>query len=241
VLDRARSQDDPVAGQVGAQELEDVGRQSPDLILHGGDLAVIGPRPAQAIDLLRDRRWAGVLGNTDEILFDPSGRAEQERRAPKLGKWLNVLFDTLTPWARNQLNDEQVDWLRSLPRELRREEFVLVHAAPDDLWRAPMPDASDEQLDEVYGRFDTRLAVYGHIHRPYVRRMDRFTIANTGSVGLPYDGDWRPSYLLVDDGSPTVRRVEYDVDRACRDLVDARFPLAGWLEKVLRSGHFVQP
>jgi diadenosine tetraphosphatase ApaH/serine/threonine PP2A family protein phosphatase len=38
-------------------------------------------------------------------------------------------------------------------------------------------------------------------------------VVNTGSVGLPYDGDRRASYLLIDDSKPEIRRVEYDMDR----------------------------
>src|SRR5204863_226379 len=83
----------------------------------------------------------------------------------------------------------------------------VVHATPDNLWRAPMPDAPDDQLRETYGRLDVPLIAYGHIHRGFIREMDRLTVANTGSVGLPYDSDPRASYLLVDDGVPSLRRV----------------------------------
>ncbi|PYU18021.1 MAG: YfcE family phosphodiesterase, partial [Acidobacteria bacterium] len=38
-------------------------------------------------------------------------------------------------------------------------------------------------------------------------------VANTGSVGLPYDGDRRAAYLLLDESEPSIRPVEYDVDR----------------------------
>jgi hypothetical protein len=38
-------------------------------------------------------------------------------------------------------------------------------------------------------------------------------IDNSGSVGLPYDAERRAAYLLVDDGQPTIRRVEYAVDQ----------------------------
>lgn len=219
----------------------DIDLQAPDLVLHGGDLAVIGPRPAEVIDLLRNRGWLGVLGNTDEILFDPSIQTVQKARAPKLAQWLQTLFETLTPWALSQLNDERLNWLKSLPRDLRRNQLYLTHAAPGDLWKAPMPDAPDRELKEVYGALNAAIVVYGHIHRPYVRSVDALTVANTGSVGLPYDGDWRASYLLIDDYRPAIRRVEYDVDRACKDLANSGFPISSWLETVIRSGRFVQP
>src|SRR3989442_10258227 len=48
--------------------LADLGQTSPDLILHGGDLADGGASPAEIVDRIRDLGWQGVLGNTDEML-----------------------------------------------------------------------------------------------------------------------------------------------------------------------------
>jgi hypothetical protein len=51
-------------------------------------------------------------------------------------------------------------------------------------------------------------------------------VANSGSAGLSYDGDWRASYLLFDDvdAIPKVRRIEYDVERDMRDLSATGYP-----------------
>ena len=104
-----------------------------------------------------------------------------------------------------------------------------------------MPDAPDDQLRETYGRLDVPLIAYGHIHRGFIREMDRLTVANTGSVGLPYDSDPRASYLLVDDGVPSLRRVEYDVEKEVRSLLASDYPHGPWLAETLRTGRFVPP
>jgi len=62
------------------------------------------------------------------------------------------------------------------------------------------------------------------------------TVANTGSVGLPYDGDRRASYLLIDDSKPEIRRVRYDMDRELRALSRSGFPHADWVARTLKSG-----
>jgi predicted phosphodiesterase len=221
--------------------IADLEEQAPDLVVHGGDLAVIGPRPAEAIDRVRELGWPGVAGNTDEMLWKPGLHEAQVSRAPKIRDWLDVLFGTLGPWAAERIGEERVAWLRALPPAWRHGDPLLTHASPGDPWLAPMPDALDERLAEVYGGQGAALAVYGHIHRPYVRRLPGLTVANSGSAGIPYDGDPRASYLLVDDGVPAVRRVAYDVDRASADLVEAGFPLPGWLAGVLRNGTFTRP
>lgn len=232
-----------VHGNLAALEavVADVRRAAPDLVVQGGDTAVLGPRPAEVVDRLRELGWPGVAGNTDEMLWDASVRAEQERRAPKLTAWLDVLFGTLGPWAAERLGEERIAWLRGQPLEQRRGGVRMVHATPGDLWRAPLPDAEDEELERAYEVPEVSVAVYGHIHRPFVRELAGLTVANAGSAGLPWDGDPRPSYLLVDGGDVRVHRVDYDLERGRRELLDSGFPLADWLDGVRRGARFTRP
>jgi predicted phosphodiesterase len=219
----------------------DLRRTSPDLVVQGGDVAALGTRPAEVADRVRELGWPSVVGNSDELLWDPTVRAEQERRAPRLIAWLNVLFGLMGPWAAERLGDERVAWLREQPGQWRDATTLLVHAAPGDLWRAPMPDAPDGELVATYDCEGVALAIYGHIHRPFVRTLPGLTVANSGSVGLSFDGDPRAAYLLIDDGVPSVRRVEYDIERTVRDARDAEFPMPNWLAGVLRTGQFSRP
>lgn len=219
-------------------DLKDV---SPDLVVHGGDLAVNGCRPADVIDLVGDLGWPGVLGNTDEMLWARHRLAEQEARAPKLRQLLHVLFDQTGPATAEQVGKKRIGWLRQLPTVLRRENLSVVHASPDDLWRAPTHDSEDEVLQETYGRLDTDLVVYGHTHRPFVRKVGDITVINRGSAGLSYDGDWRAAYLVIDDGKPSIRRVEYDLEKEVDDLLGSNYPFAPWLAEIRKSGKYIPP
>jgi predicted phosphodiesterase len=221
--------------------IADLERERPDSTLHGGDLALSGPRPAGVVDRVRELGWPGVVGNTDELLWRPEERAVQEERAPKLRPLLRVLFEEHAPATARLLGQERIGWLRSLPRELRHDRLLLVHASPDDLWRAPMPDAPDDAFNTLYGGHGADLAVYCHIHRPFVRRLPELVVANSGSVGMPFDGDPRASYLLVEDGVPEVRRVEYDLERELADLRDSGYPDAERLAEIRRRGRFIPP
>lgn len=230
-----------VHGSLTALEavIADLERQSPDAVLHGGDLALSGPRPAEVVDRIRELGWPGVVGNTDELLWRPEAQAEQEERAPKLRALLAKLFGSHAPATRELLGEDRLAWLRGLPAECSRHGVRLVHASPGDLWRAPMPDAGDEELADVYE--GEGISVYGHIHRPYVRELAGFVVANSGSVGMPFDGDPRASYLLVEEGSARVKRVEYDLDRELADLQSSGYPDAARLAETRRTGRFVPP
>ena len=54
--------------------LADLGKTSPDLVLHGGDLVSGGSSPAEVVDRVRDLRWTGVFGNSDEAITRPEIR-----------------------------------------------------------------------------------------------------------------------------------------------------------------------
>jgi putative phosphoesterase len=232
-----------VHGNLTALEavVAELDRDPPDLVVHGGDLALTGGQPAEAVDLIRERGWPGVVGNTDEAVWRPRELQVQEARAPKLRVLLRDLFQQQVPATRDMLGDERIEWLRTLPEEWRAGELLLVHASPGDLWRAPMPDAEDDELREAYAGHDASVVVYGHIHQPYVRQVGELTVANSGSVGQPFDGDWRASYLLIEDGEPAVHRVEYDLEREVDALMRSGYPGAARLAEMRRTGRFVSP
>jgi putative phosphoesterase len=219
----------------------DLQRRGADLVIHGGDLGLMGPRPAEVVDRIRELRWPGVVGNTDELLWRPEEHERQLRRAPKLALLLELIFDVYAPDTRERMGEERIAWLRTLPPQYTTEEITVVHARPGDLWRAPTPDATDGELSKTYKPLTAERVGYGHIHRPFARVLDGLTVANAGSVGMPWDGDPRAAYLLCDGGATRIVRVEYDVEEEVRALRSARHPDAERLVQILRTGEFVPP
>ena len=221
--------------------LADLRRQKPDLVLHGGDLPYGGSHPAEVIDCVVHEGWKGVLGNTDEMLWDNSARPALEASAPKLKPLFKALFDVCGPATRNMIGESRMAWLRALPAELRYEKLALMHASPGNLWRVPMDTADDNELQNTYAQLNAELVAYCHIHRPFIRKVRAMTVCNTGSVGSPYDGDPRSSYLLITDGQPTIRRVEYDVAKEVGRLMASDYPYKEWIAEMRRKASYVPP
>ena len=71
--------------------------------------------------------------------------------------------------------------------------------------------------------------------------MGSFVVANSGSVGLPYDGDPRASYLLISQGKVSIRRVEYDVESEVKELRASGYPHTDWLAAMHRTAKYVPP
>jgi putative phosphoesterase len=221
--------------------LVDLRRQQPDIIFHGGDLPYGGCNPSEVIDCIAQEGWPGVLGNTDEMLWNDAARPALEASAPSLKPLFRVLFDAAAPATRRIIGEARLEWLRRLPLELRHEDLVLLHAGPGNLWRAPMDTAGDAELESTYQPLNAEIVVYCHIHRPFIRQIGGMTICNTGSAGMPYDGDPRSSYLLITDGQPAIRRVAYDLEKETGRLLASDYPFKEWLAEMRRRGSYVPP
>ena len=174
--------------------LADLRETAPDVVFHGGDIAGSGSRPVEVVDRIRDLGWRGVFGNTDELLFRPESLPNYSF-AP--------IIEEMASWTREKLGSDRLKWLRALPFKLVHGKMALVHASPESCWKAPTPE---EKVEPVYLPLGKPIAVYGHIHRPFIRSTFEITVANSGSVSMSYDGDRRASYLLLDDSTPTIRR-----------------------------------
>jgi predicted phosphodiesterase len=220
--------------------LADLKLTAPDLIFHGGDLADGGSAPLEIVDRIRDLGWPGVAGNTDEMLFDPASLQAFAAQSPALAG-IFAKIEEMAGWTRDRLRSARLAWLRSLPRCHVHDSVALVHASPETAWRAPAPDASDEELRRTYEPLSRPIAVYGHIHYPYVRTLGNLLVANSGSAGMPYDGDRRAAYLLIDGGSAQIRRVDYEVNREIAALRATAIPHADWVARILHTAHPQMP
>ena len=166
------------------------------------------------------------------MLFHPESLTRFASGSPHLETMWNAIAEMAT-WTRDALGQDRMDLLSVLPHRLVYDGMALVHASPETTWRAPGPEASDEELVAAYSPLGKAIAVYGHIHRPFLRTIGALTVVNAGSVGLPYDGDRRASYLLINDGAPEIRRVEYHVEREIEAVMACGMPHANWVARML--------
>lgn len=214
----------------------DIRQSSPDLVLHGGDLADGGSSPIEIIDRVRDLGWQGVMGNTDEMLVEPDSLEEfasQSSAPPALWAAIRQIASA----TRSALGDERLAWLRKLPLVKTQEGIAVVHATPESCWRTPGATATDAELEVIYGSLGQPVVAFGHTHYPSIRSiagLPKFLI-NIGSVGLPYDGDPRASYLLLEGSTPSIRRIEYNIEKELKALSSCGLPGAEWTAKMLRA------
>ena len=207
---------------------------APDLVLHGGDLAHGGAHPVEVVDRIRELGWRGVLGNTDELLWRSESLPEAAEASPGLRN-LVAPIQQMASWTREQLGQQRLDWLSALPLSINVGTLAVVHASPASCWTSPLATAPDPDLRSTFEPLGAAVASYGHIHTAFTRKLDRMTVANSGSAGMSLDGDPRASYLLIDGATIQVRRIEYDLEREIRAVTASRMPHADWTARIIRS------
>ncbi len=211
--------------------LETAGEMCPDGILCLGDVVGYGPDPVEVIDLVRSREMVVVKGNHDQAAVD---RGEEA--------YFNEWAAEAIRWTRDQLREEDVEFLQNLPYTAEVDGVLLVHASPGDppAWRYVL---SRGAAAAEFATFTQEMCLIGHSHVPMISATQsgrvwelvlrevvvsddtRFLI-NVGSVGQPRDRDPRASFGVLDTDLKTLRieRATYDAETTSRKIIEAGLP-----------------
>lgn len=195
--------------------LDDARRAGADRYLLGGDYALFGAQPEATVDRLRALDAERIRGNGERWTARPADAPEDE------------VVQSAISASREALGERVVEELAALPEAHRRDDTLYCHASPVSDVRSFMPEPMDGE-DELLAGVEARRVVFGHTHLPFRRRTGGgVELLNPGSVGMPFDGDRRAAYALVDDdGEVEHRRVEYDAAAtvaALRERFDGPF------------------
>src|SRR5215469_15362643 len=104
--------------------LADLKETAPDLVIHGGDLANSGSRPATIIDRIRELGWPGVMGNTDELLVRPES-LETFVRQSSAPAALWAAIREIAAATREALGEERLSWINELPESHVESSLAL--------------------------------------------------------------------------------------------------------------------
>jgi predicted phosphodiesterase len=198
-----------------------------DLVVANGDMLAYGPRPAETLELLRalpNVRY--VSGNNDRNLVE-----RRWESAPNDG-WEAEAFANLR-WTAEEIGPGGIDELARWPFRQHLDlgaGALFIHASPLADTIGMFPWTHDNELSRMVREVAEPLVICGHTHLVMDRAVDGHRVLSDGSAGFPFDRDPRPSYLVVDDDAgkvrAEVRRVEYDIAAAIRDLESRTVPFA---------------
>lgn len=214
-----------------------------DRVFNLGDIVGYGANPNEVTECSRKLGTVLVRGNHDKAC---TGLTSLDDFNPVAG--LAVL------WTREQLSDENLEWLRALPQGpvAPVEGLQCVHGSPRD---------EDEyvlmrrEAYSILSRVNVPLTFFGHTHvqggfwiddtneqegaiemqypSPTGKQQLKMQLSptgkymiNPGSIGQPRDNDPRAAFVLYDTEERTVtfHRVPYDIKRAQEKIFSAGLP-----------------
>ncbi|MCG8417702.1 MAG: metallophosphatase family protein [Proteobacteria bacterium] len=195
-----------------------------------GDTVGYGASPNECCDVIREVAAFTILGNHDAAV---AGRMDYSY-------YYDAARNALDMHAR-QLSDENMEWLRSLPYEVRDGEVSFCHGSPVNLEEFEYIFSTEQAARclEIWDELATvtfighshlcksfaltRTEVYEVVAEKFVIRPDHRYIVSVGSVGQPRDYDNRASYTIYDSDEKTFefKRVPYDIEAAAQKIFDS--------------------
>jgi predicted phosphodiesterase len=195
-----------------------------------GDVVGYNANPKECLDIIRGMGMPCVKGNHDEYC---SIEEDLEGFNPHAAEAIN--------WTRNQLSDEDRQWLRDLKYIRLVANFSLVHATLDSPQRwGYVFDKLAAAASFTYQ--NTSVCFFGHTHVPVAFIRDsvvrggtyskfkvepgRKYFVNVGSVGQSRDGVAKATYVIydMDEGTIELRRLDYDIPTTQRKILEAGLP-----------------
>lgn len=227
--------------------LEEIEAAAPDRIFILGDLVQNGPRPAEVIEAVTALEAAGayvIAGNTDIAVAD----ADYAAAFPWLDE-VPAAHRAAADWAREQLSDQQLDYLRRLPAERRLAydgELVLgTHGSPGSQTQGLPADLDAAVTVQRATRTDARVIACGHTHVADVRELGRKLLVNPGSCGYAFDGTPDACWGLVtlregEDPTAELFRASYDPSATAEEVADRGLPGDVYRAATIRTGRLVR-
>jgi diadenosine tetraphosphatase ApaH/serine/threonine PP2A family protein phosphatase len=211
--------------------MEDSRQQKCTHYVCGGDIVGYGPNPKECLQIIRDLNCPTVIGNHDEYCA---------RDNDLVG--FNPMAADGIRWTRNQLSEDEKNWLRDLKYTRIVESFTIVHATLDlpEKW-AYVFDKLAAAASINYQR--TGICFNGHTHVPvaFIRgdrgiqggvytkikiEVGRKYLINVGSIGQPRDRNPKAAYVIFDmlNNMIELRRVDYDIAATQKKIRAAGLP-----------------
>jgi diadenosine tetraphosphatase ApaH/serine/threonine PP2A family protein phosphatase len=195
-----------------------------------GDTVGYGASPNECCDLIRETAAFTILGNHDAAV---AGRMDYSY-------YYDAARNALDKHA-SELTEPNMEWLQSLPYEVRENELSFCHGSPINLEEFEYIFSTEQAARCLDIWDDLATATFiGHSHlckafalsedevfevvpTKFEIRPDHRYIISVGSVGQPRDYDPRASYTVFDTDEKTFEflRVPYDIDGAAQKIFDS--------------------
>lgn len=219
----------------------DIQKSNPDRVIVAGDFANRGPEPEPVMKLLSKLGWPLLRGNHEDYVLGQTGPSTATDLA-EIAMWQPAR------WTAERTR-EYHKMMATLPLHVTlqapdRSEVWITHGTPRANYEGIYPRTTDAELAEMLQSVNAPLICVAHTHFPLIRRLGPSLIVNVGSVGLPFNGDWRAQYGMMEWSGGAwdvdLRAIEYDRDRTLAAFEESGFlsgggPMARLIQNEVRD------
>ncbi len=211
---------------------KDLKNQGIDEIRCLGDILNFGSKPVETLQWVKENCSIVLRGEHDSFIVGIEGFYLSNPMAIKSADWT---FDFL--------EDEDFEYIESLPVDYEDETVILTHDEPSVPGSMAFVSSIKSARDTMTCYSD-KICFYGHVHLPlifvknkegkvFLAQTDEYSLKEgeqylicVGSVGQPKEKDPRLTYVIHDTEKNliTVRRVEYDYKKAAQDIIANGLP-----------------
>jgi len=212
--------------------IRDAKERGAAVLVNTGDLVGHGGFPDEVVSLIRKEHAINVIGNYDlsVLRHKKSKKSLPKKRFKKFA----------IKWTFKQLSGDNRFFLGSLPRHLtldfRGQSVYVAHGTPDSVNGSINRKTAEKKLIRYAEKTGSDVVVTGHSSEPFAKKAGNTWFVNTGSVGMPGDGDPRACYALLSLNPFSLYhiRVPYDVQRAVDRIYENK--LSGSFARIFREG-----
>lgn len=203
----------------------DLAQFAVDGVIVAGDVIGWGPFSAQVLERITGEGWPAIRGNHELYLLD-----YQTARAP--AAWDDRARFSLLPWLHRQLRGRWRNTIAAWPDGLSLRfpdapPVRVVHGSPRSHWEPLFPLSPEAEIETMLAGVEEGTVVAAHTHLAMDRTAGRWHLLNPGTVGVPLDGLFSASYLLLEGDAtgwrPTFRRVPFDYEPLFREFARQGF------------------
>lgn len=180
-----------------------------DEIICLGDIAGYYSMINECVSLIIEKGVFCLKGNHDSYLLGES----MCPRSRSVGDCIR--------YQQKIIKKKYIEWFKLLKPIYITDDFFAVHGGLDN------------PLDEYIKEFDfskasklvpqCKVFLSGHSHIQQLQIKGKSIYCNPGSVGQPRDYDCRAAYAVLEDGSVSLHRTEYNIDEISESMHHAGF------------------
>jgi len=205
--------------------ISDMKKQEIDQVIVAGDVINFGPFSNQTARMVIENNWPVIRGNNEYFLLD-----SKTLRAP--AEWSDPVLFAPTIWTVQHFDPDLKKIISTWPDtiNLRYGEappIQVFHGTPQNPWESIYWTAPDEEIEILLSTVEAEYVICGHTHLPMDRQLGKWHIFNPGSVGVPLDGIFSASYMILEsDGEgwkPAFRRIPFDYDAVYKEFERSGF------------------